>query len=151
MKKTTIIGMLVVAIVSLVFSSLFVSAYRGDYDMKGPQCTEERHELINQAFNDANYSAWSYLMSRDGRKPRVLTMVNEDNFERFIEAYNLGKSGNSEEASIIRSELGLNNGIGPKDGNGFRNGIMQENKQNELNRNQNIEKNQKTMKQQGRN
>jgi hypothetical protein len=150
MKKTTIFGMLFIAAISLLFSSLFVSAYRGNYDIEGPECSEERRELISEAFATLDYSKWSNLMQREGKTPKVLTVITESNFDRFVEAYNLGKSGNSVAASELRSELGLNNGVGQKEGKGYQNGIIQENKEIRLDRTQFNERISKNIKQQGR-
>ena len=100
-----------------------VSAYKGDYTTQGPNFSEERHELMQQAFDTGDYDAWVDLMSQDGRTPRVLEIVNEDNFDLFVQAHEAGIAGDSETAKELRAQLGLNNGVGPKDGAGFGNGM----------------------------
>jgi hypothetical protein len=123
MKKTNMIGMMALFVVGMVLSAGAVSAYRGDYSVEGPNYTPERHTEMEQAFEDMDYESWYNLMTEDGRHPRVVDVVNEDNFDLFIQAHDAGKSGDSETAAAIRVELGLNNGMGPKDGTGFRRGM----------------------------
>ena len=125
MKKKNLFGLFALAIVGILVSTMFVSAYRGDYTTKGPDYSDERHELMEAAFETGDYDAWFELMSESGRNPRVLEMVTPENFDRFVEAHELGQNGYSDEAAEIRAELGLNNGIGPKDGNGWGSGIGQ--------------------------
>lgn len=118
MKKATIFGMLALMVVGLVATTV-VSAYRGDYSVKGPNCNEERHEAIENAFESLDYNAWYELMTEDGRHPRVVDVVTEDNFETFVEAHEAGENGDYETAAALRAELGLNNGNGPRDGSGY--------------------------------
>lgn len=88
-----------------------VSAYRGDPAAQGPNCTPERHEAMEKAFEDKDYSAWSALMQGRGR---VTQVVNQDNFAKFAEAHELAEQGKTAEAQKIRQELGLglHNGSG---------------------------------------
>ena len=122
MKKTAIFGMLALMVVGMVFSTGMVSAYRGDYSVEGPDYNEERHELMENAFDSLDYGAWEELMTETGRSPRVVDVVTESNFETFVQAHEAGKSGDLETASALRAELGLNNGNGPRDGSGYGKG-----------------------------
>lgn len=90
-----------------------VSAYRGDPSIEGPNCTEERHEEMEQAFDNNDYNAWSSLMQGKGR---VTQVVNESNFAQFANAHKLAQEGKLEEAKQIRTELGL--GLGNRSGDG---------------------------------
>ncbi len=119
MKKTTIFGLLALMVVGLVAAAGLVSAYRGDYTIKGPDCDEERHEAMENAFESNDYSAWKELMTENGKHPRVVDVVTEDNFETFVKAHEAGENGDYETAAELRAELGLNNGNGPKDGTGY--------------------------------
>ena len=112
MKNISLFALLVVGI---LFSTTMVSAYRGDYTVKGPDCTPERHEQLVQAFENADYEAWAESMEGKG----VLRVVNEENFDAFAKAHTAGKSGDLETAMRIRAELGLNNGDKPMNGQGF--------------------------------
>lgn len=119
MKKTTI-GLLALMVVGMVFSAGMVSAYRGDYTVKGPNYSEDRHEAMQAAFDGRDYQAWYELMTEDGRHPRVVEVVTPENFEKFVQAHEAGEAGDFETAAQIRAELGLNNGQGPRDGTGNR-------------------------------
>lgn len=95
------------------------NAYRGDYTQKGPNCTEERHTQMEQAFNNNDYNAWKELMNGRGR---VTQVINEGNFARFAEAHKLAKAGNYDEADKIRQELGLRTRNGEPTGQGYGQG-----------------------------
>lgn len=97
-----------------------ISAYRGDYNVKGPNYTLERHEAMQTAFDARDYETWYELMTEDGRQPRVVEVVTEENFAKFVEAHEAAEYGDLEKAALLRAELGLNNGQGPKDGTGHR-------------------------------
>ena len=109
---------------ALVLGGLFIipntiSAYRGDPDVEGPNYTEERHQEMEQAFENGDYQAWSNLMQGKGR---VIQVVNEDNFAQFAEAHELAEEGKMDEARQIREELGLGLGDGSGKGEGLGNG-----------------------------
>ncbi|MBN1385363.1 hypothetical protein JW968_00105, partial [Candidatus Woesearchaeota archaeon] len=113
--KKTIFG-LALMVVGLLASTALVSAYRGDYNVKGPNCDEERHEAMESAMDNLDYDAWYALMTQDGRHPRVVDVVTEDNFGTFVRAHEAAQDGDFETAAELRAELGLNNGNGPRDG-----------------------------------
>ncbi|MEA3515155.1 MAG: hypothetical protein U9R34_06765 [Nanoarchaeota archaeon] len=125
MKKATIFGLLALMVVGIIASTSLVSAYRGDYSVKGPNYNEERHEAMEAAFDQPNYQEWYALMTEDGRHPRVVDVVTESNFADFVKAHEAGESGDYETAASLRAELGLNNGQGPGDGTGFGQGMGQ--------------------------
>jgi len=129
--KKIVLGVsaLVVAGSALILTSS-VYSYRGDYTQKSPNCTPERHEAMEQAFENNDYNAWKEQMSGKGR---VAQIINEDNFAKFAEAHRLAEEGKYEEADQIRQELGLRTkngdsvgagyGRGKKLNQGFRNGL----------------------------
>lgn len=90
-----------------------VSAYKGDPTMKGPNCTEERRAAIEKAIEAKDYNAWKTLMTGRGR---VTQVINEQNFAKFAQAFELAKQGKVAEANKIRAELGL----GLRNGSGYR-------------------------------
>ena len=112
MKNTTKLlgGTFALAIVATAIASPSL-AYRGDPSVEGPDCSPERHEVMEKAFQDNDYKAWKELMNGKGR---VTQVVNADNFARFAEAHQLAEEGDLEEARTIRNDLGL----GLKNGNG---------------------------------
>lgn len=122
MNKKTMFGLFALAIVGMILSTTMVNAYRGDYTTTGPYYSEDRHELMEQAFEDRDYNAWKELIAENGINSRVASVVTEENFETFVQAHEAGTNGDYEVASQLRSELGLNNGQGPQDGNGHKQG-----------------------------
>ena len=116
MKKTAIIlGAGVLLLSGLSVLSGTVSAYRGDPAVKGPEYSEKRHEAMETIFEKGDFNAWKEMMQGRGR---VLDIVNEDNFSRFVEAHELAEEGKIDEARQIRQELGLGlqNGVGQRRG-----------------------------------
>lgn len=119
MKRKTTFGLLAFMVIGLLVTTGLVSAYRGDYSVKGPNYSEDRHEAMEDAFESLDYDAWYALMTEDGRHPRVVEVVTESNFATFVQAHEATENGDYEIASALRVELGLNNGNGPKDGSGY--------------------------------
>lgn len=107
-------GILGVAAVALTLQPLL--AYQGDPSKKGPNYSPERHEQMEQAFENNDYAAWKNLMQGRGR---VTQVVNEGNFARFAEAHRLAEEGKINEAKEVRKELGL----GLRDGQGKGNKV----------------------------
>jgi hypothetical protein len=110
-KNKTILGVGIMALV-LGASGLLVSnieAYRGDPNVKGPDCSEERHTDMLKAFETKDYTAWKNLMEGKGR---VTEVVNKDNFAKFAEAHKVAQRGDIEGAKKIRQEIGLGLGQG---------------------------------------
>ncbi|MFT4343267.1 MAG: hypothetical protein ACMXYE_00810 [Candidatus Woesearchaeota archaeon] len=109
------IAFLLVAIASIGMAS----AYRGDADIKEPEYSEERCSVMKEVFATQDYATWKSVMESSERSPRVLQVVNEENFAVFAQAHEAKVAGNHDLAQQLRAELGLNNGNGPKDRNGF--------------------------------
>ena len=101
--NTKIVGtaFVVVAVLSMAGTAL---AYRGDYQVKGPNATPEREASMSTAMQSGDYTLWKSLMEGRGR---VTQVVNAENFPRFAEAWKLGQAGNVAGADAIRAELGL--------------------------------------------
>lgn len=109
-KKTIGMAGLALALVGLGFTGV-AEAYMGNPDVKGPNYTAERHEAMEKAFENKDYTAWVNLMQNRGRVSQV---INKDNFSKFAEAHELAEQGKIAEAQKIRQELGL----GLKNGSG---------------------------------
>lgn len=116
-KKFLIGTSMLLATAGLVGSALYVSAYQGNPNIKGPNYTAERHDAMTKAFENNDYNAWKELMAGRGR---VTQVINEGNFSKFAEAHKLALEGKIDEANKIRAELGLGlrNGSGQKMGRG---------------------------------
>jgi len=113
MKKDykTVVGTFALVAIVLTGSQLVANAYQGDYTKQGPNYTEERHQVITQAFENNDYNAWKEQMNGRGR---AVDVINQDNFAQFAKARTLGLSGDIAGADAIRAELGLRT----HDGNG---------------------------------
>jgi len=94
------------------------SAYRGDYKQQGPNYSEERHQLMEQAFENNDYNLWKSQMNGRG----VTNVINESNFARFAQAHRLADEGKYDEVNQIREELGLRTSNGEAMGLGRGNG-----------------------------
>jgi hypothetical protein len=106
----------------MVTNSVF--AYQGNYTEKGPDYTAERHEAMEEALNSNDYDTWANLMQNKGR---VTQVINQDNFDKFVQAHILADQGKYTEANAIREELGLRTSNGQKpgsvSGSGFGQGM----------------------------
>ncbi|NOX71511.1 MAG: hypothetical protein GXO64_02320 [Candidatus Micrarchaeota archaeon] len=126
-RKQTIAIMALLSITISLIGVSFASAYRGDYTTKGPNYSEEREALMEQAFETGDYNAWVALMTENGRHPRVVDIVSEENFATFAAAHEAAQNGDYETASQLRAELGLGNGQGMRahgTGAGYKRGMM---------------------------
>lgn len=110
----SVFGLAAIAAVAFVGAS-DTFAYRGDSSQKGPNYTEERHEVMEKAFDENNYATWKEQMNGQGRASEV---VNEENFSRFSQAHELAEEGKTAEADEIRKELGLRTSDGERTGQG---------------------------------
>lgn len=114
--------MFLMAFIGIFLVIGLVSAYKGDFSIKGQEYSEERCSIMQEAFQNMDYNSWNEIMSNNERKGKILEMINEDNFELFVEMHNAQRSGDFEKANELRQELGLNNGFGLKNGEGFKDG-----------------------------
>jgi len=117
-KRNIVLGLGALALILGVGGAMVgtADAYKGDPSVKGPNYSVERHTAMEKAFETADYTAWSKLMSDKGR---VTEVINKDNFAKFAEAHELTEKGDKAGAAKIRAELGL----GLKDGSGKGQGI----------------------------
>jgi hypothetical protein len=114
----SILGLAAVAAISFAGASNTL-AYRGDTSQKGPNYSEQRHEVMEKAFEENNYNAWKEQMNGQGR---VSDVVTEENFSRFAESHRLGEAGETAKADEIRKELGLRTSNGERTGEGYGKG-----------------------------
>lgn len=121
-KQKIVLGLAALALgTGVIFTTTSSAlAYRGDPAVTGPNYTAERHEAMEKAFENNDFSAWLNLMQGKGR---VTQVVNKDNFAKFAEAHELAEDGKITESNKIRTELGLNLHNGSGNGMGMgRNG-----------------------------
>ncbi len=118
-NKTVILGISVLALGGAIVAPRIIEAYQGNPSVKGPNYSVERHEAMTKAFANKDYNAWKKLVSSNNGK--VSQIINQSNFNKFVEAHNLALQGKVDEANMIRTELGLGlrNGSGMGQGMGY--------------------------------
>lgn len=70
-----------------------------------------------EAMENNDYQAWYDLTKDSPRGEEILNVINEGNFDRFVEAHKLREAGDFEGSKVIMKELGLPE-MGPKKGQG---------------------------------
>jgi len=118
MENKKMLSVFALGLIALLSVS-FVMAYQGDYSLKGPNYSEDRHEAMENAFDNLDYDAWVELMTQDGRHPGIIDKVTEDNFETFSQIYEAKKTGDFEKAQQLREELGFGKKMNGKGMGGF--------------------------------
>ena len=107
MKNSKTIAMFAIMLVGVGMLGGIASAYRGDLTEQGPNFSEERHELMENAFESGDYDAWYALMTADGRHPRVVDVITEENFHIFAEIHEAREKGDYETVEELREGFGL--------------------------------------------
>jgi len=79
------------------------------------QAREEYQTTIQTALDNGDYNAWREAIDS---QPRISDIINQDNFDQFVQMHNYMQSGDFEAAGKIRTELGL-----PEGGHGMHNGF----------------------------
>jgi nucleotide-binding universal stress UspA family protein len=64
-------------------------------------------EALMETFDNADYQAWYDLTKESPRAEELLSVINEDNFSKLVEAHKLREAGDMEGAKAIMEELGL--------------------------------------------
>lgn len=67
----------------------------------------QNREEIRAAIEAGDYQKWYKLQTQDGRSPKILEYVNEDNFAKFAELQKAIQNQDFEAAQSIKAELGL--------------------------------------------
>ena len=122
MKKLLSILLLSLVTIGGVFA---YSGYNADNKELNPNYSEERCEAMQNAFENLDYEAWKEIMEQNPRKGKVLDVITEENFDIFVQAREARLAGDDETAKELMASLGLNQGEGPKNGHGFKNGNRQ--------------------------
>lgn len=108
-KKTNVVLFSIVAVALFLGTISVANAFRGDFAQMGPNYSNERHALMQKAFETNDYNLWKSQMQGRGR---MMDFINENNFSRFAEMHRLMNAGKYDEARKIRAELGMGNGAG---------------------------------------
>lgn len=109
-KRILIVGILALGLITS-FGISRAYAYRGDASVVGPYHTQERQSAMEKVMEEKDYEGWKELMTEGDRQPGVVNKIeSEEEFNQFANAYELSKEGKTEEAKVIREELGLGDG-----------------------------------------
>ena len=108
MKKKILIGSSIL-VVLLITSIAFAQGFNQDKSVRGPMVTPEVHEQIVQALETGDYAAWldAHESNNLSVRPEIADLINEENFDRFVEMHSLMQAGDKEGAKEIADELGL--------------------------------------------
>jgi len=120
--KANKILMALLAVFAIGIASFSAMAYRGEPSAVGPNYDEEIHSQLEAAMEAGDYDLWVSIRE-DNNLPmngKIFSVINEDNFDKFVELHEAMESGDSDTADSIRSELGLGQGM-MKRGNGQKN------------------------------
>jgi hypothetical protein len=115
-NKGTILGVLGLAVIGVGAYGMSAFAFQGRTGQFGSSYTAERHQQMQQAFDNNDYAAWKNQMGNR----RAARVVTEQNFSRFTQMHNLMLEGKIDEANKIRTDLGL--GQGSRGGQGMMGG-----------------------------
>ncbi len=109
-KRFILTGALALGLGVVVFSPSYALAYRGNAAEHGPNYTPERHAQMLQVFAKKDYNGWKALTNGQG----VARKVTAQNFAQFVRVHELETAGKTQEATALRTSLGL----GVRDGSG---------------------------------
>ncbi len=113
MNTKIVLGIAALALGLVAVKSLTpVLAYKGDAAVKGPNYTEERHNINVDAFKKGDYEAWAANMADKG----ATRFVNKSNFSEFAKAQVASQNGDNTLINAFRAKNGM--GQGSKNGNG---------------------------------
>lgn len=87
-----------------IFDELGLKRPKNRPGKKHHKKNKEKREAIKKALEAGDYDAWLKAVGEDSP---IAKKINSENFDRFLEAYNLFKSGDKEGAAKIFKELGL--------------------------------------------
>lgn len=119
MKTKVALGMAALALSLVAANSLKPAfAYRGDPNVKGPNFSEQRHQLNMTALEKGDYKAWVANMNGRG----ATRFVNEANFQEFAKAQLAAQRGDRSALDAFRAKYGLGqrNGQGHGQGRAFQ-------------------------------
>ena len=118
MKNKIVLGIAALALGLVAVKSFTpVMAYRGDATVKGPNYTEERHNVNVTAFQKGDYKAWVANMTGRG----ATRFVNESNFNEFAKAQVASQKGDNTLINAFRAKYGMGQGNGQGRGIGMHN------------------------------
>jgi len=121
-KLITVFSLLAVAGIAAL-GATEAMAYMGDPSVKGPNYNEEIHTQMQEAIENRDYESWIQIREENNlpMKGKMFQVMNEENFEQFVQLKEAMINGDDELANQIREELGVGMGhrhmakFGPKE------------------------------------
>jgi len=107
MSKQKSLAVLAVIGIAVVIGVSSVYAYQDKPERAAPNYSPERHTAMQAALQDKDYQAWQALV---GNRP-IAQKINQENFAKFAEAWQLAQNGKLDEARVLRQELNLGQGM----------------------------------------
>ncbi len=119
MKNQMLRGLFALFVVSIVSLAGIAYAYKGYPNVKGPNYNADVHEKLEAAMEAGDYDTWIKIRQDNNlpTKGRIFRVINEDNFDKYVELHEANLAGDTEKADAIKAELGLGQGM-MKRGNG---------------------------------
>lgn len=110
--KTNKILMAVLAVFAISLMSFSAIAYRGNTGEVGPNYNEDVHEQLQAALVAEDYDLWMSIREENNlpMQGKMFSVINEDNFDKFVELHNAKFAGDTDTVDEIRAELGLGQG-----------------------------------------
>jgi len=113
-KINPVLGLAGILATGVIITSVNTFAYEEGQQENAPRFSTEKHEQMKEKheemktlFENKDYNGWVALITKDGRTPKILETINEENFDKLIEAHQLKSEGKYEEAKAILEELGV--------------------------------------------
>lgn len=107
-NKAYIIGGLAVGLITGLSLTLGAVSYASEEEnTPAPRMRHFNNEEVQEALENKDFELWKDLLTKNNQEPKILEVIDEDNFDEFVEMHELMKEGNEEEAEKIREELGL--------------------------------------------
>ena len=98
-------GLASFAVVALA-GTMVVSATEGNFNNRGLKMNGEHKVQIEGAIESGDFNAFKEVM---GDRGRIAEVINEENFDNFVQMHELKMAGDFEGAREIAKELGLGN------------------------------------------
>ncbi|MFT4307891.1 MAG: hypothetical protein ACMXYM_00785 [Candidatus Woesearchaeota archaeon] len=104
MKTTTVFATALGAVLVLSMASLAVAAFGNG---NGANYDADVHEALVEAMEQGDFESWRTIRKENGlpMRGRVLTNIDAENFERFVQMRRAYHEGDVDRASELREEL----------------------------------------------
>ncbi|MEM4756326.1 MAG: hypothetical protein QW594_04300 [Candidatus Woesearchaeota archaeon] len=108
-KKKVVIGILLVAVISMIGLVGIGYAYKGDPQTKGPNYSPKVHQQLQAAIEAKDYDTWIKIRKENNlpMNGKMFQVITKENFGKYAELHKANLEGNTAKADAIKQELGL--------------------------------------------